>query len=57
VFHKPALYQGTTLVVPKEGGIARGFNPCGTWLLEKAAIYETRCSDFWKSFKGSMKRK
>jgi hypothetical protein len=27
VFHKSALYQGTTSVVPKRTGKTRGFNP------------------------------
>jgi hypothetical protein len=29
VFHKAALYQGTTSVVPKRAGTARGFTGCG----------------------------
>jgi hypothetical protein len=44
-FHKPALYQGTTSVVPKRATKTRGFNPCGTWLPDTQSIYETPCGE------------
>jgi hypothetical protein len=41
VFHKPALCQGMTLVVPKLAPKMRGFNPCGMNADFLATIYET----------------